>query len=159
MSRALRDRLPREAPLRPLAGALAYLVAALHLFHPTHGVARLVLVLSVNPGLLIADPRPLAFALSGLAILGGVTVVVLGVPARRYYAVGIALMAVYVAGYLAWHLSGHGGFLPGREPLSHGLTPLEAVLAHLRTDPWARVAIPAEVALAVVMAVLLRRER
>lgn len=155
----LADRLPWERPLRPLAGALAYLVAALHLFHPTHGVARLVLVLSANPALLASDPRPLAFTLSGFAILGGVTVVVLGVPARRYYVAGIALMAIYLVGYFAWHLSGHGGFLPGREPLYHGLGPIEAVLAHLRTDPWARLAVPAELLLGGALAVLHRRDR
>ena len=153
------DRLPWDDPLPPLAGGLAYLVAGLHLFHPTHGVARLVLVLSVNPSLLVTDPRPLAFALSGLAILGGVTVVILGVPAQRYYVAGIALMAAYLGGYLAWHLSGHGGFLPGREPLYHGLAPVEALLAHVRTDPWARLAVPAELLLGAALAVLLRRAR
>jgi hypothetical protein len=63
------DRRPTDRQLGYAAAALAYLVAALHLFHPTHGFGRLVLVLSAGPELLVADPRPLAFVLSGLALV------------------------------------------------------------------------------------------
>lgn len=146
-----------DPPFDVVAAALAYLVAVVHLFHPTHGFARLALVLSVDPGLLLADPRPLAFVLSALAILVAVPAVLRGVPKRLVYALGAGLMAVYLVGYLAWHLSGHGGFLPGREPLYHGLAPHEALIGHLTTDPWAAIAFVLEAALLVVLVVLLRR--
>lgn len=146
-----------DLPLDVVAAAVAYLVAVVHLFHPSHGFARLVLVLSLDPGLLLADPRPLAFVLSAVAILVAVPAVLRGVPKRPVYALGAGLMAVYLVGYLAWHLSGHGGFLPGRRPLYHGLAPHEALISHLTTDPWAATAFVLEVVLLVVLVVLLRR--
>lgn len=147
-----------ERPLAVAAAVLGYLVAVLHLFHPSQGFARLVLVLSVDPSLLLADPRPLAFVLSAAVIMVGVPAVLRGVPERPVEAAGAALMVVYLAGYFGWHLSGHGGFLPGREPLYHGLTPVEAVASHLATDPWAAAAVPLEFALLVVLLVLLAGE-
>lgn len=146
-----------DLPLAPVAAALAYLVAALHLFHPSHGFARLVLVLSADPGLLLADPRPLGFVLSSVAVLVAVPAVLRGVPERPVVALGAVLMVVYLLGYFGWHLSGHGGFLPGREPLYHGLTPFEAVVSHLTTDPWAAAAVVLELALLGVLAALLAR--
>ncbi len=145
------------AYLEYLAAALAYLVAAVHLFHPIHGFERLVMFLTIDPQLLMFDPRPLAFVLSGVAILTAVPAVSWGYPGERAYLAGIALMATYLVGYFGWHLSGHGGFLPGREPLYHGLAPHEAVVAHLTGDPWAAVAVVAELALAGVLVVLYRR--
>ena len=139
------------------AAALAYLVAVVHLFHPSHGFARLVLVLSADPGLLAADPRPLAFVLSSVAILVAVPAVLRGLPERPVIAAGAGLMVAYLLGYLGWHLSGHGGFLPGREPLYHGLTPLEALASHLTTDPWAAAAFVLELALLAVLVALLAR--
>lgn len=143
--------------LRYAAAALAYVVAALHLFHPEFGFAQLVVRASIDPELLVADPRPVAFVLSGTAIVVGVTVALFGVPEKSLYALGMALMATYITGYFAWHLTGHGGFLPGREPLHHGFQPHEAVLTHLTGDPWAATAILAEIALFGVLAVLHRR--
>jgi hypothetical protein len=83
--------------------------------------------------------------------------VIRGFPERRAFALGAALMVVYIGGYLAWHLSGHGGFLPGREPLYHGLSPVEALVAHLTTDPWAAASVLAEAALFFVLLLLLYR--
>lgn len=160
MSGTSRHRLAFRATdqqLRYAGTGLAYLVAALHLFHPKLGFPRLVLLISANPGLLLSDPRPVAFVLSGVAIIVGVLVVSLGFPIRVLYVLGAALMLTYIGGYFAWHLSGHGGFLPGREPLYHGLTPLQAVPAHLGGDLWAAVAIVAEVMLVGVLAVLYSR--
>lgn len=145
--------------LHSTAAALTYLVAAVHLFHPKHGFGRLVLVLMADPGLLLADPRPAAFVLSGIALLLAVPVAALGVPRRPLYGLGLALMASYVVGYFAWHLSGHGGFLPGREPLYHGLAPHQAVFSHLGGDPWAAVAVIAELLLAAILVLLLARDR
>lgn len=149
---------PTSQQLRYAGAALAYLVATLHLFHPKLGFPRLLLLLSANPGLLYSDPRPVAFVLSGVAIIVGVSVGLLGFPIRVLYVLGLALMLTYISGYFAWHLSGHGGFLPGREPLYHGLTPLQAVLAHLGSDLWAALAVVAETGLFGLLAVLYYRE-
>lgn len=140
-----------------MAAALAYIVAALHLFHPEFGFAQLVVRLSVDPELLVADPRPAAFVLSGTAVIIGVTVALFGFPKRVLYALGILLMVTYITGYFAWHLTGHGGFLPGREPLYHGFQPHEAVITHLTGDLWAATAIIAETVLLGVLAVLYHR--
>ncbi|HKJ59708.1 MAG TPA: hypothetical protein VKA37_10785 [Halobacteriales archaeon] len=140
-----------------VAAALAYLVAVVHLFHPTHGFARLILVLTADPGLLLADPRPFAFVVSAAAILLAVPAVIRGYPERRAFALGAGLMLVYLVGYFTWHLSGHGGFLPGREALYHGYTPIEAVTIHLTTDHWAAASVLLESALLVVLVGLLYR--
>lgn len=145
--------------LRYLAAGLAYVVAGIHLFHPRRGFPRLVTVLGTgDASLLLSDPRPLAFVLSGFAILAGVSVVHLGVRRRPVYALGIGLVSLYLVGYFAWHLSGHGGFLPGRAPHFHGVSPVEAVVGHLVEYPLARAAKLAELALLAVLVVLYRRE-
>ncbi|QLG62933.1 hypothetical protein [Halorarum salinum] len=142
-----------------LGAALAFLVASIHLFHPQRGFLRLAtFVTTGNASLLVSDPRPVAFVLSALAILLGINLVVANVARKRVYALGMALMVTYFVGYFAWHLSGHGGFLPGREPLYHGLHPVEAVISHLVNDPLAALAKSAEAALFVVLAVLYRTE-
>lgn len=150
---------PSDQQLRYVAAALAYVVAATHVFHPQRGLTRLVVVLtSGSPGLLVSDPRPLVFLLSGLAIFAAVTLVLLGYPRRPIYLAGMALMAAYLLGYFAWHMTGHGGFLPNRIPRYHGLGPIEAVVLHLRTYLIARVAVVAEVALLAVLGALYYRE-
>lgn len=159
MSHALpRGRLSNQA-LGVVGAGLAYLVAGIHLTHPKLGLPRLVLLARADSlGLLASHPRPLAFVVSGLAI---VLAVPLAASIRRrkpIYALGIVLMATYLVGYLAWHLSGHGGFLPVREPVSHGMSPLEAVVAHLTGDARAALSKLAELALLGVLVVRYRRE-
>lgn len=149
---------PTTQQLRYAGAMLAYLVGGLHLFHPKLGFPRLILLISANPDLLLSDPRPVAFVLSGSALIIGVTVAATGFPTRWLYVLGAVLMLTYLTGYFAWHLSGHGGFLPGREPLYHGLTPLEAVTAHLGSDPWAAVAVGTETTLLAIIVALSRRE-
>lgn len=145
--------------VRYVAAGLAFLVAAVHLFHPTHGLPRLAAVVSVGLDNLVYDPRPLAFVLSGVAIILGVNLVAVGASRRLLYALGMAMMVVYLGGYFGWHLSGHGGFLPVREPLYHDMGPLEATISHLRGDPWARVSVLSETALLIVLAWLYRNDR
>lgn len=149
---------PSNRQLRYLAGMLAYVVAALHLLHPDLGLPRLVLIFEAGVRLLQYDPRPLAFVLSGLILVLGVNLGLVGYPRERLYLFGMALVGTYFLGYFAWHLTGHGGFLPTRKPLYHGLTPIEAVLAHLQTDPWAAAAKLCEAALFATLAVLYGRE-
>lgn len=49
------------------------------------------------------------------------------------------------------------GVLPGREPLYHGLSPIEAVIAHLQDYPIARWSKLAEFLLLAVLVLLYRR--
>jgi hypothetical protein len=144
--------------LRYVGAALALLVAAIHLYHPDRGMPRLVtLLITDNAALLVSDPRPLLFVLSGAAIVVAVIAVLWGVPRRPLYAGGMALMATYVVGYFGWHLTGHGGFLPGRAPVYHGLSPVAAVVDHLSTYPVALLAVVGELSLLAVLWVLYRR--
>jgi len=137
------------------AGAvLTVIVAGIHLFHPGHGVTKLWTIVAADPALLVFDPRPLAFVLSGLGLLTGLILSRTATDLRPYYLAGILLAVVYLVGYFAWHFTGHGGFLPGREPLLHDLSPLENVLAHLTGDVWAAVAKATELALIGVLGAL-----
>ena len=149
---------PTAQHLRYAAGALALIVAGLHLFHPQYGMERFMRLLTSDPALLITHPRPLAFVLSAIAIVLGIYLALYGFLEKQIYVLGILLMVTYVVGYFAWHLSGHGGFLPGRPPHYHGLEPHEAVVSHLRSDNWAVAAIVSETLLAAVLAVLYRKE-
>ena len=142
-----------------VGAALTLLVAAIHLFHPQHGFPRLVLLLGTgNLSLFVTDPRPVAFVLSGFALLAGIQLVVADIGRKQVYLIGMALVATYFVGYFAWHLSGHGGFLPGREPLYHGMHPVQAVVTHLGTSPVAALSKLAEGVLFLVLATLYRRE-
>lgn len=142
-----------------LAAALAYVVAGVHLTHPKLGMPRLVLLVSTDSAWLLAShPRPVAFVASGFAIIVGVTLAIYGYRRRLLYVLGIVLMLTYIVGYFAWHFSGHGGFLPGRQPLYHGMAPLEAVVTHLSTSPRALVSKLAELGLLGLLVHLYRRD-
>lgn len=160
LSDRVRRFKPRDQPLRYLAAGLAFLVAGFHLFHPQRGFPRLVLVLGLDDPLqhLMYDPRPLLFVLSGVALIVGVNLVLVGLPREPIYLLGMLLVTTYFVGYFAWHLSGHGGFLPSRKPLYHGLRPVEAVITHLHDYSWARWTKVAEAFLFAVLAVLYYRE-
>lgn len=160
---ALADRRPTTRQLRVLAGGLAIVVAALHLFHPKIGLPRIVgVLLDFGVGAVVTfvslDPRPLAFVFSGIILVLGVLLGTVGYPRKQLYLAGMALMAAYFLGYFAWHFSGHGGFLPGRKPLYHGMTPTQAVISHLSNEPTAAVSKLAEAALFATLAVLYGRE-
>lgn len=161
----LRDRITAyrstDRYLRYIAAGLAFLIAGLHIFHPRRGFPRLVLILGLDDPMrhLLYDPRPLLFVLSGIAIIVGINLVLVGVPRKPIYLLGMLLMVTYFGGYFAWHLTGHGGFLPSRDPLYHGLQPIEAVTAHLREYAWARWTKVAEAILFAILVVLYYRER
>lgn len=143
-----------------IAGGLAFIIAVIHFFHPERGYPRLAVILTLDNPLnqLLYDPRPVLFVVSGLAIIAGALLVVWGFPRKPIYALGMALMATYLIGFFAWHLTSHGGFLPGREPLYHGLSPIENVIAHLRDYPIARVSKLIETILFALLAFLYYRE-
>lgn len=141
-----------------VGAALAVIVAGIHVFHPKLGLPKLVTLVLADPALLVFDPRPLAFVVSGLALLVGLLLVGTAQRKRPFYLAGTLLATVYLVGYFAWHFTGHGGFLPGRQPLFHGLSPLENVLAHLTGDVLAAVSKASEVAMVGVLALLYQRE-
>jgi hypothetical protein len=141
-----------------LGAGLAILVALLHLLDPNHGLLELFALLYTDPTLLVYDPRPAAFVLSATALLVGVSLSRNAPDRRPYYVAGVVVSLVYIVGYLAWHLTGHGGFLPGREPLLHGLSPVDNVVRHLTGDPWAAASMASELALLAVLLALLRRD-
>lgn len=120
-----------------LGGGLALVVAGIHL---QWGIPRFVAYASVG---VMPDPRPLAFVLSGHAILLAVTLVLLGaVDGRRLYVPGIVLMALHLVGYAAWHtVLAHGG--AGTESHTHvpiGLGGVASVvLEHVWNSPLALV--------------------
>lgn len=145
--------------LRYAAAGLAFVVAALHLFHPDLGFFRLIRIFATDPALLASEPRPLAFVLSAFAILAGVNAAVLGAPRRPLYVAGMIMMATYAIGYVAWHYYGHGGFLPAREPHYHDAAPLELVVSHLMDDTWAAASMTVELVLFALLAVLLLTDR
>lgn len=152
----------RDAWLLRLAAALlATVVALVHLFHPSQGVVALFVYARVG---YLGDPRPLAFTLLGLALLGGVLLAALSAPKRPLYAGGAALAALPLVSYVVWHvLLDHGAFWPylksrGGED-HHTVGALETVLAHLTSDGLELVAFVSEFALLVALASLLALDR
>lgn len=147
---------PDSGRLARSGAVLVAVVAVLHLVHPDHGLAELSLVLLTRPEGLLADPRPLAFVVSGTALLVGLSLSRNAPDRRPYYAAGALVAVGSLLAFFLWHFSGHGGVLPGREPLYHGLSPVENLLAHL-VDPWAAATVAAELATTVVLCVLVWR--
>lgn len=119
--------------LRYNAAFFAFFVAGVHLLHPELGIPRLVEHIQLGT---LYDPRPLAFTVSGLAILAGIAVVFLEIAKRRVYLLGIGLMLVYLLGYVAWHtVLEHGGFWPHIEAHGHAeMGVLETVVDHMLDD-------------------------
>lgn len=147
----------RERRLQYAAGALALVVAGVHLYW---GIPRFVAYASVG---VMPDPRPPAFVLSGHAILLAITLIAAGVlDARRTYLPGMALMVVHLAGYAAWHTVLSHGLLGASVEEGHGhLTPVGAVvevLSHVLNSPLALVSKLAELAVLVLLAWLLIRK-
>lgn len=123
------------ATVTRVVGVQAAAVSAV--VHLIEGVPRLAVYL---PLLSFRDPRPYLFVPSGLLLLGVAVAVLAGARDRRLYSFGAGVMATYAAGYVWWHLTGHGGLLP-----SHATTdPVGEILAHLAADPPAMVAFGAE---------------
>ncbi|GAB3691039.1 hypothetical protein GCM10028857_28010 [Salinarchaeum chitinilyticum] len=134
-----------------LALQLAGLVVATHVYW---GLDRFTEQLRYS---VYVDPRPFLFVLSSAAIIAGVAYVALGGRRKPVYLLGIALMVVYVLGYWGWHLMGHLPALPWVENQSHPHPewgPFETLYRHLAEDALALVSKIAEVALAIVLAVL-----
>lgn len=143
----------RELTARSLfeiTGGIAVVVAGVHLFHPQHGLPRLVEHLQAG---VMADPRPLTFTLSGMAMLLGIALVAADIARKRVYLLGIVLVLTLLAGYGAWHtLLDHGAFWPWIEAHGHSdRGALATVGAHLLADGYALVSKLAELALLVLL--------
>lgn len=150
---ALDDALPYVAAI------LTYIVAAIHLFHPDRGLPRLALLTATdNLGLLAADPRPILFVVFGGLLLLGPQILLTVDRRRLLYAAGMAITAGFVAGYFLWHLTGHGGFIPGAGGTPHELAPIQSVFQHLAEDQVAAFSKLVEAALFAILLVFYRRE-
>ena len=135
------------------------MVAGVHLYW---GIPRFVAYASIGT---MPDPRPLAFVLSGHAILVALTLILLGtVDSRRIYVPGMVLMVVHLVSYAAWHtVLGHG--VPGATATAgHGHSHLHlgnallVVFEHVVNSPLALVSKVAELGVLVVLAGLYVRE-
>lgn len=145
-----------DESLRYVAGGLAFAVAGIHLLHPNLGIQPLTVYLRVGS---MNDPRPLAFVLSAFVIIAGVYAVMLGVPRKPIYLLGMLLMVTYISGYVAWHtVLEHGGFWPQVAGFTGARSPLHEVLHHLRHDVIDLASILLELALLAVLAILYHRE-
>lgn len=127
---------------------LALVVAGIHLYW---GIPRFTNYVAVG---VMPDPRPVLFVLSGHAILGAITLVVLGVVDKRWtYLPGMALMAAHLVGYAAWHTVFSHGVAHSTETTSHvhavphDQAVISVVLEHLVNSPMALVSKLAELAL------------
>jgi hypothetical protein len=113
-----------EARVRKLRFVALQVVGAVAVVHLVVGGAELLRV--ANAGLLgrylttflAADPRPLVFLLSGLAIVAGIVAVARGhLSYRTGYRLGLLALGVYVLGWVGWHtVLDHGFALRGGSP-------------------------------------------
>ena len=129
---------------RLLGAQLAGVAAAVHLWW---GLPRLIVYLQAGS---FADPRPYLFVPSAILLLVAATAILLGVPARRLAALSVGVMLTYAVGYAWWHLTDHGGMIPG----GHTDTPVATVVGHLLDDPLAMVAMVTELLGSAALAVL-----
>lgn len=142
--------------LRYIAGGLAFAVAGIHLLHPSLGIQPLTVYLRIGS---LNDPRPLAFVVSALVICIGIYAVMLGIPRKPIYLLGMFLTLTYIFGYIAWHtILEHGGFWPQVVGFTGASSPIDEVISHLRHDMIDLASKLLELALLVVLAVLYYRE-
>lgn len=129
---------------------LALVAAGLHL---VWGGPRLAVYISVGR---LPDLRPALFVISSIAVVFAVIALYRGTPERPVYALLIGIMAVYIAGYIAWHLAGHPILGPGGVQLNyHPPDPVTVVVTHLQNDLFALVSMLVEISALVVLTLLL----
>ena len=143
--------------LPEITGTVGLLVAGLHLFHPRLGLPGLIQQLQIGA---VADPRPLAFTLAGLAILAGIVLVSLDIGRKVVSLLGMLLVLAFIVGYGAWHtVLEHGAFWPGIEAHGHHQQgTLETIGSHLLVDGYALLSKLAEIALLFLLILWYRRE-
>lgn len=148
------DASARRDRVTLVAVGLALIVAGIHL---QWGLPRFAVYATVGT---MADPRPLAFVLSGHAIAGGITLAALGVvERRRLYLPGMALMVVHLVAYAAWHtVLAHGVGGGSHHEQMTPLIGLHVVLEHVVNAPRALASKVAEATLLVLLAWLYRTD-
>lgn len=107
---------PVATALRLIAVQSTLASVALHLLW---GLPRAVIYFRTGT---IADPRPYLFVVSGVALLAAVTALYFDAKhptPTQIYAFCAGVLALYVVGYLWWHLGGHGGLIPGVKGYGH----------------------------------------
>lgn len=141
--------------IRYLAAFFAAMVALIHLLHPRLGVPRLIQHVQVG---ILADPRPLLFTISGIAIIVGIALVRSRTLVKAVYGLGVLLMVAYIGGYVAWHtVLDHGAFWPHIHGHGHaGIGFVESLLLHATGDTIGLVSKFYEVLLLTLLAILLK---
>ncbi|QLD88622.1 hypothetical protein HWV07_06075 [Natronomonas salina] len=153
-----------EAAARKLRFVALQVVGAVAVIHLVAGAAELarfanagLLVTYLTGDQLLSQPEPLLFTVSALAILAGVLAVGLGyLDYRKAYALGIAMMAVYLLSWLAWHsFLDHGLFGGGEQAAEdHSHAGLVEILATHYVEPMVGIFTgadqPGQVTLAVI---------
>ncbi|MFC7131875.1 MULTISPECIES: hypothetical protein [Salinibaculum] len=159
------DRFLSRA-LRLLAAQLVVLTAVIHLSWglPRAAVyldpAALELYLSTSA---FPDPRPVLFVLSGSAVAVGLVAAWRGyLSMAQAYRLGIAMMAVYVVGWVVWHTTGHGQLLFGEAVTGvggghqHQAGLVATIVDHIVTLPLEAASKSAEVGAIALFLALLR---
>jgi hypothetical protein len=139
--------------LELLALQLAGVIAAVHLWWGLERFVERYLIYGY-----LRDPRPLIFVVTTMAIIAGVAYVTLGGRRKPVYLAGIGLLLAYLSGYFWWHLTGHGGALPGMDGHSHyhgDNILLDLIVQHAREEPVVMASKAAEAAGIVVLSALL----
>jgi small-conductance mechanosensitive channel len=153
-----------EPTARKLRFVALQVVGAVAVVHLVAGLAELVRF--ANAGLLgayltgeqlLSQPEPVLFTVSAVAILAGVLAVGLGyLDYRRAYALGIAILSIYLLSWLAWHSFLDHGLLGGSEQAAadHTHEGLVSILASHYVEPMVGIFTgadqPGQVTLAVV---------
>jgi len=138
--------------LELVALQLAGVVAAVHLWW---GVERFVNRYLIHG--YVQDPRPLIFVVTTMGIIAGVAYVAMGGRRKPVYLAGIGLFLAYLSGYFWWHLTGHGGALPGMDGHSHyhgDSIVLDMISQHAREYPIVLASKAAEAIGIVVLSLL-----
>jgi hypothetical protein len=130
-----------EARVRKLRFVALQVVGAAAVVHLVVGGAELLRI--AGAGLLgpyltnfvAADPRPILFLLSGLAIVGGIVAVARGhLDYRTGYRLGLLMLGVYVLSWVGWHtVLDHGFALGGETPTNPDSHAHDGLLGTLRS--------------------------
>jgi hypothetical protein len=138
--------------LELVALQLAGVVAAIHLWWGLERFVNRYLIYGY-----VSDPRPLVFVVTTTGIIAGVAYVAMGGERKPVYLAGIGLFVAYLSGYFWWHLTGHGGALPGLDGHSHyhgDTVVLDMIAQHAREYPIVMASKAAEAIGIVVLSVL-----
>ena len=139
----------RAVALRFVASQFVFVAALIHL---GMGVVEWLRYASI--GILVPpDVRWPAFVASGLALLVGLWFAYRAEEKRPYYLLGVMAMLGYVAGYFAWHLTGHRPLLLFGPATTHELT-LRFVVDHFFAGTMETLSLTVEAVAAVLLGIL-----